>query len=308
MKLKIAYLCILALSYNQPKLCPNASWKSNATTFANNSTVGSNPRGIFVNTNNTVYVADSINKRIQVWRNGTVNLTTTIYVNSSTPQSLFVTITGDIFIGTTSGVVMWSLNATVAVPVMSFCGICWGLFIDITNTLYCSAPSVNQVVAKALNSNSNTMTTFGTGICGNASNMFCVPYGIFVNVNFDLYVADCGNNRVQLFKSGQSNATTIAGSGASGTIILGCPTGVVLDGDDHLFIVDHNNNRIVGSDASGFRCVVGCSGGGSAANQLLFPYTLNFDSYGNMFVTDSFNSRIQKFVLSSNSCGKCDDR
>ena len=253
-------------------------------------------------------MADYTNKRIQVWRNGSINLTT-ISTNSSSPYSLFVTITGDIFVGTDSSypVKMWSSNATVAVPIMSLCSACWSLFIDIASTLYCSAYSLNQVVAKSLNSDGNTMTTFGTGICGNTSNMLCSPCGIFVHINFDLYVADCGNDRVQVFKSGQSNATTIAGSGVSGTITLSCPTGVVLDGDDHLFIVDSNNHRIVGSDDNGFRCVVGCSGGGSAADRLTNPWSVSFDSYGNMFVADQGNSRIQKFVLSSNSCGKCDE-
>ena len=49
---------ILAVSYNQPKFCPSATWNPNATDFANISTVGSFPRGIFVDSNNTVYVAD----------------------------------------------------------------------------------------------------------------------------------------------------------------------------------------------------------------------------------------------------------
>ena len=242
-----------------------------------------------------------------MWRNGSIS-PTVLNTSSSAPYSLFVTITGDIFVGTSSSrVETWSSNATVAVPIISFCN-CWGLFIDIANTLYCSALSLNQVVSKSLNSDDNTMTTFGTGICGNTSNMLCSPHGIFVHINFDLYVADCGNDRVQMFKSGQSNATTIAVSGASGTITLNCPKGVVLDGDDHLFIVDSYHDRIVGSDASGFRCVVGCSARGSAANQLFQPQTISFDSYGNMFVADTYNNRIQKFVLSSNSCGKCNDR
>ena len=243
-----------------------------------------------------------------MWRNGSIS-PTTINTTSASPYTLFVTIIGDVFIGTNSSQVqMSSSNATVAVPVMSFCSRCSGLFIDIANTLYCSADLLHQVVAKSLNSNGNTMTTFGTGICGNASNMLCWPNGIFVHINLDLYVADCGNSRVQLFKSGQSNATTVAGNGASGTTTLRCPIGVVLDGDDHLFIVDYLNHRIVGSDANGFRCVVGCSGGGSAANQLWNPRSVSFDSYGNMFVADSGNNRIQKFVISSNSCGKCEDR
>ena len=248
-------------------------------------------------------MGDISNSRIQVWHNGSITPTRTINISSSSPNSLFVTITADTFIGAASRVEMWSVNATVAIPVLSFCT-CWGLFIDIANNLYCSGGSTHQVVAKSLNNNVNTMTTFGTGICGNASNMLCSPYGIFVHINFDLYVADCNNNRVQLFKSGQSNATTIAGSGASGTIPLSCPNGIVLDGDDHLFIVDKNNHRIVGSDGYGFRCVVGCSGSGSAADRLTNPWSVSFDSYGNMFVADYGNSRIQKFVLSSNSCGK----
>jgi hypothetical protein len=301
-------LCVSALSYNQPKFCPNASWNPNATTFADNSIVGINTYGIFVNTNNTVYVANQANDQILVWLNGSINLTTTIFSSSMSPVSLFVTITGDIFISNWyySRVEKWLLNATVAVPIMSTCTPCYGLFIDISDTLYCSTDSFHQVVARSLNSNGNTLTTFGTGICGNASNMLCHPHGIFVNINFDLYVADSGNNRIQLFKSGESNATTIIINGTSGNITLTNPTGVVLDADGYLFIVDSGHGRIIGSDVNGFRCVAGCSGAGSAAYQLILPNTLNFDSYGNMFVTDSGNNRIQKFILSTNSCGKCD--
>jgi hypothetical protein len=301
--------CVSALSYNQPKLCPNASWNPYATTFANNNTVGSYPVGIFVNTNNTVYVANRANGQILVWLNGSISPTTTVSTNSRWSLiSLFVTITGDMFIynGYNLRVEKWLLNATVGVPIMSIGCPCLGLFIDISDTLYCSMGDSSQVVARSLNSNGNTFTTFGTGICGNASNMLCNPCGIFVNINFDLYVADYFNNRIQLFKSGQSNATTIIINGASGTITLNGPTGVVLDADEYLFIVDNGNDRIIGSDVNGFRCVVGCFGNGSAANELLYPYTLSFDSYGNMFVTDQGNNRIQKFILSTNSCGKCD--
>ena len=106
------------------------------------------------------------------------------------------------------------------------------------------------------------------------------------------------NNRIQLFQSGQLNATTVAGNTSSTiTISLNCPTGIVLDADKHLFIVDNSNHRIVGSGPNGFRCLVGCNGtGGSASDQLSYPMSLSFDSYGNIFVTDTGNNRIQKFV------------
>jgi sugar lactone lactonase YvrE len=165
---------------------------------------------------------------------------------------------------------------------------------------------LNQVVTKSLNSGSNALTIVaGTGSAGSASNMLSSPYGIFVDINFDLYVADCGNNRIQLFQSGQLDATTVAGSGSSTTTItLKYPSGIVLDADKNLFIVDNGNNRIVGPGPNGFQCLVGCSGGGSVSNQLDSPQSMAFDNYGNIFITDMMNNRIQKFILLTQLCGK----
>src|SRR5207244_2151424 len=105
----------------------------------------------------------------------------------------------------------------------------------------------------------------------------------FVDINLDLYVADCGNDRVQLFHSGQLNGITVAGNGSIENISIACPTAIVLDADKHLFIVDQNNHRIVELGPNISRCLVGCSGYGSASFQLNYPQTLSFDSYGNMF-------------------------
>ena len=146
----------------------------------------------------------------------------------------------------------------------------------------------------------------GTGTAGFTSSMLDNPHGIFVDINFDLYVADCSNNRIQLFQLGRSNALTVAGSTAAGTITLNCPTAIVLDADKYLFIVDNGNHRVVGSGPDGFRCVVGCSGGGAAANQLYYPSCLSFDSYGNLYVADQGNSRIQKFIVLNKTLSKFD--
>ena len=131
------------------------------------------------------------------------------------------------------------------------------------------------------------------------------PRGIFVNTNFDLYVADRENHRIQRFPVGQYNGITMAGRGAAGTIDLHQPTGVFLDEDHYLFIVDSDNDRIIGSGPDGFRCVVGCSGTyGPASYQLGDPIYMAFDSYGNLYTTDNYNDRVQYFFLSTNSCSK----
>jgi tripartite motif-containing protein 71 len=225
------------------------------------------------------------------------------------PFALFVTITGDIYVdnGYYNGRVdKWAMGTNYSVPVMYVSSQCFGLFVDINNILYCSMRDLYQVVAKSLNSVSNVTTIVaGTGCSGSTSYMLNEPHGIFVDINLDLYVADSYNHRIQLFRSEQLGGTTVAGDESSSTTIsLNYPTGIILDANKYLFIVDSWNNRIVGSGPNGFRCLVGCSAGGSGSDQLVFPSALSFDSYGNMFVADWDNDRIQKFFLSTNSCGE----
>ncbi len=245
-----------------------------------------------------------------MWFNNSINPTRTISGDLLQPWSLFVTTSGDIYVdnaGWNNQVSKRTLNTNSSFDAMYIGAACYGLFVDINNTLYCSLHDLNQVVAKSLNNNSNTtIIVAGTNQSGSTSNLLHYPEGIFVDINFDLYVADYKNNRIQLFHLGQLNATTVAGNKSSNpTITLNGPAGIVLDADGYLFIVENNKNRIIGSGPNGFRCVAGCSGNGSASNQLSGPQTLSFDSYGNMFVTDWGNSRIQKFILLTNSSGKC---
>lgn len=299
----------LAISYNRPRFCGVPSWNSNGTTFANNSTIGANPSSLFISTNNTLYAVANTLNRVQVWYEGNMNPISIVSARFTRSYSIFVTNRGDMFIdnGFLYGQVdQLAINPTSITSAMSLTKACYGLFIDTNNTLYCSLTMLHQVVSRSLN---NALTALkgvaGTGCAGSASNMLSSPVGIFVDINFDLYVADLNNNRIQRFPPGQSNAITVAGSSAFGTITLYRPTSVVMDADGYLFIVDRGNYRIVGSGPSGFRCLVGCSNtNGSNSNQLSSPYAMAFDSYGNILVTDTSNNRIQKFSLKTDLCGE----
>ena len=295
---KYKNISCLGISYNQPKFAESAHWNQDGITFATSSTVGYYPRGIFINTKNTIYVADQYNGRIQIWLNDTVNVSQTISDNLSTPYSLFVTANDDIYIDNSylsNRIDKRVLDTNFSDITMYVRNKCYGLFIDINDNLYCSIYSLHQVVMKSLNSVSNMLTVVAGSTCyGSQSNMLNSPWGIFVDVNIDLYVADCGNNRIQLFSSDQLDGRTVAGSTAAGTITLSCPSGIVLDADKYLFIVDMNNHRIVRSGPDGFRCLIGCYGTGSSSNLLQYPTSMAFDRYGNIFVTDTDYSRIQK--------------
>jgi DNA-binding beta-propeller fold protein YncE len=200
----------------------------------------------------------------------------------------------------------WAWTSNASITAMNITGHCDGLFIDSNNTLYCSISSLNQVLKLSLNNSTKTAQVIAGNLSsGSNINMLNNPRGIFVDLNFNLYVADCGNNRVQLFQLGEFNATTVAGNDTTENLPLNCPTAVVLDADNNLFIVDNGNHRIIEVTPNNSRCIVGCSGNGSTSSQLSHPTTLSFDSYGNIFVTDQDNNRIQKFNLVTNSCGKC---
>lgn len=131
------------------------------------------------------------------------------------------------------------------------------------------------------------------------------PYGVFVDAQFNLYVADCSNDRVQRFGFQQSNGTTIAGNGTPNTIVLDCPTGIILDADGYYFISENYNKRLIASGPTGFRCIIGCaSTSGSSMQYFTSPQSLSFDSQGNIFVTDWNHGLVLKFILATNSCSK----
>ena len=260
--------------------------------------------------NNTIYVADRETGHILVWDENSTSPTKIISGDISKPCSLFVTSNGDIYIDNgevNNQVDKWISSTNTSVPVMNVNSSCGGLFVDINDNLYCSMSDHHQVVKGWLSGSAMASTTIvaGTGYPGSASNELSAPLGIFIDVNLDLYVADCNNDRVQLFQSGQSNGITVAGSASPDpTISLSCPSGVVLGSDKYLFIVDYHNSRIVGSGPNSFRCLVGCYGEGSESNQLIYPFSLSFDRSGNMFVTDQWNHRIQKFLILKISSSK----
>jgi len=297
------FFVVLTLSYNQPRFCLNTIWNSNATIFANRSFVGTQPYSIFVNSNNSIYLPNAITRQIHIWQNENhFSPTKTIESNSSYPVSLFVTTNGDIYVnnGRTNGRIdKWIIENETWILTMNVSSQCFGLFIDIYENLYCSMYHYHRVDKKW--SNDTTTIAAGTGVRGSSLDMLSNPWGIFVDVNLDLYVADCLNNQIKLFRLNQRNGTIVAGD--SSTIRLKYPSGIVLDGNQHLFIADQGNDRIIGSDENGFRCIFGCSVHGSSNYKLSSPYAISFDNYGNIYVTDLSNHRMQK-IVKNNICSK----
>lgn len=306
--MSIALSVLIAFSFNQPNFCPSTTWYTDAITFANSSYVGTEPYGLFVDVNNTIYVANRQNNFVLVWFGENIYPNYTLFGNLNGPLSLFATLSGDLYVdnGGNSQVNVWPKNKNTSTLAMTISSSCYSIFVDITNSLYCSMTTNHQIAKKWLGDNGTTLTVVaGTGGCGSTANAFCYPIGVYVDHSLNMYVTDCQNNRVQMFSLGQTNAITILGTGAPGTITLNCPNAITFDANGYIFVGDRANNRIIGSGPYGYRCIFGCSQvAGSATNQLNSPRQFGFDTYGNLYVADQYNYRIQKIILASNSCSK----
>ena len=245
------------------------------------------------------------------WRTDGTTLTKPMINDLIMPWSLFVTTDGTIYSDTgilTHNVKKWLFNETEGTVVMDIgTGFCVELFVDIINNVYCSLSTEHKIIKTLFDASENTSNVVitGKGSCGSDLDMLCAPAGIFVTTEFDLYVADYANHRIQLFESGQLTGETVMGDIKTLSIRLNCPISVIVDADGYLFVVDFNNNRIIRSNSNGFYCVVGCSGvAGTASDQLNQPFTAAFDSLGNIFVLDAGNHRFQKFTLMTNTDSK----
>ncbi|CAF1501052.1 unnamed protein product [Adineta ricciae] len=295
------------LPLNEPQLCHSASWNRRGIILTNQSTIKPTTQNIFITTNNTIYVTHSEEKKVLIWNDNDPTLTKSISGDIRNPRSLFVTSNGGIYIGndrTDPVVKRWTSKKNTFETVMNASHACYGLFIDITDTLYCSIFHEHQVVKKDLSDASFIhIPVAGTGNKGSAFDELYEPRGIFVDVNLDLYVADCGNHRVQLFRFGKKDAVTVAGSMSDElTVSLRNPIGIALDVNKYLFILDSGLDRIIGEGPYGFRCVIGCYES-SSSDQFISPMAMSFDLFGNMIIIDANKNRIKKFLL-ENLCGE----
>ncbi|CAF1335388.1 unnamed protein product [Adineta ricciae] len=114
------------------------------------------------------------------------------------------------------------------------------------NTFYCSVFWEHRVLDISLPSNNRSAIRItGTGVPGSGSYQADHRRGIFVDINFNLYVADRVINRIQSFRHEQFNEITMAGNNIPTGLRLNLPMDVILDGNEFLYIADTDNHRVI---------------------------------------------------------------
>jgi uncharacterized protein (TIGR03437 family) len=180
-----------------------------------------------------------------------------------------------------------------------------GLTIDASGNLYATS---GQNLIK-IDTTGNVTTIAGNNTAGYAgdggpatSAEFYNPYGIRVDSNGNIYVADGNNNRIRKITP-QGIISTVVGSGKGGFLGDGGqatkaeifhPNDVALDRQGNLYISDGQNGRIRVVDTSGEINTYAGGGGsledGPVTQAELAPVGLAVDSSGNLLVAE-FNFR-----------------
>ncbi len=236
------------------------------------------PRGVAVDSNNNIYIADFYNNAIR-------------RVTSTDGRINSYAGNGDLDLYGDNGA---ADKAAVPLPET--------IAIDPTGTqLY-----ILQVgIIRAVNLQSNVISTLGgsldVGFKGDggpvAGAMFAAPLDIHFAPNGDVYIADTSNYRVRKIAGGV--VTTVAGSDvkdnqAATSAYLNAPTSVGVSANGDLIISDTYNQRVrrVGSDGK----IVTISGDGipgSTAARVSLPAGVAFDQQGLLMFCDSGNDRIR---------------
>jgi DNA-binding beta-propeller fold protein YncE len=156
-------------------------------------------------------------------------------------------------------------------------------------------------------------TLAGTGVKGYqdgewSNALFCAPYGVAVDKEGNIIVADLGNHRIRLITP-QGQVSTLAGNGeegyqdGEGTVAqFRFPVGVAVDGGGNIIVADTENNCIrlitpqdhvstlAGTGEQGHQ-----DGEGTVAKFDL-PSDIAVDRDGNIIVADTMNRRIRKIT------------
>jgi len=152
--------------------------------------------------------------------------------------------------------------------------------------------------------NSSTSGEIVAGVGTNANNTLSSPYQMdYHQASESLYVSDYANSRIMHFKLGTPSGTMVAGTGvnAKNYTHLMSPVGVHFESlSNNLIITNNFGHNIVRwpLGATSWTLVAGDINGNSGTDSKRFnlPTVTTLDPMGNFYVADRNNQRIQLFM------------
>ena len=314
------YVLFLASSHI-PNISAIAKWAQNGITVAGGNGIGSGmnqlnqPYGLYVDDDQTVYIADYANHRIVEWKNGEtsgrvvaggnghgnrpdqLNSPVDVILDKKS-NSLIICDLGN------SRVMRWPRQNSTTGEVIISNIICWGLAMDGDGYLYVSDYSKGEVRRWKIGETSGIVVAGGNGE-GSRLDQLHRPYNIFIDQDQAIYVSDYSNHRVMKWTKGAEEGIIVGGDHGSGNGLtqISTPFGVFADQLGAIYVADHSNNRVMrcAKGATQGSVVVGGNGPGAQANEFSNPIGLSSDRQNNLYVVDCYNHRVQKFNIEASA-------
>ena len=239
-----------------------------------------NPSGLALDAEGNLFVADFSNHCIR----------------KITPGGVVSTFAGTGVPGAVNG---FRLSATFNHP--------YGLAIDREGNIYVGDVDNHRIRKISTDGTVSTFAGGGKGFADREGSLarFNQPYGVAVDSDLNVYVADSHNNRIRKITPGGS-VSTLAGNGHDGFVDgpaasaeFYVPIGVALDGAGNVFVGDEGNSSIrkitpggevitfVGNGNYSFSDGVGKNAEFNA------PGAIAIDGDGNLYVADYLNNCIR---------------
>ncbi|CAF1449807.1 unnamed protein product, partial [Rotaria magnacalcarata] len=272
------------------------------------------PRGLFVDDDEAVVIADWWNHRIMQWKNGdTTNGQVVAGGNGEGnglhqlkyPTDVLIDKETDSLIICDNGnqrVVRWSRRSSTTQGEILIDNIrCYGLAMDEQRYLYVSDWEKHEVRRYQLSEKNGILVAGGNGK-GDELNQLNYPRYLFVDRDHSVYdVSDRDNHRVMKWNKGAKEGMVVAGGQGQGRALtqLSYPYGIFVDTLGTLYVADSGNHRVMRwtQGAEQGTVIVGGNGAGAGANQFSVPFGLSFDRQGNLYVADHNNARVQRFSI-----------
>jgi sugar lactone lactonase YvrE len=301
-----------------PNIPPNAGWIEDGITIAGSQ--GSDkslkqldsPHGLYVDENQTVYIADSGNHRIVEWKSGgkigqvvaggngqgcrtdQLNKPTDVIADKAT-NSLIICDRWN------RRVMRWSCrNGTKSGETIIENISCWGLVMDDQRLLYVSDWKKNEVRRFRMGETEGIVVAGGNEQ-GDRLNQLSFPTYLSVDREQSVYVSDSHNNRVMKWMKDATEGIVVAGDrGESHDLTqMNGPQGLFVDSMGTVYVADRRNHRVLRwcKGVTQGDIIIGGNEGGEKANQLYMPEDLSFDRHGNLYVVDWGNNRAQKYSI-----------
>ncbi|WOC41108.1 FG-GAP-like repeat-containing protein [Polaribacter sp. HL-MS24] len=259
------------------------------------------PRGVFVDNEGNLYVAQVYDGNLKKYAPGDIEGEILIS-GLSQPIDVSVDVNGDIYVLEQGAhrVTKWSSEGSGGTVVAGGNGYGAelnqlynpsGFFIDTEGSIYIADTENHRIQKWAPGATEGVIVAGGNGSGGELNQLYN-PRGVAVDAQGNIYVADEAYGRVQKWAPDAIQGETLIQD-------LRQPQSVSIDGAGSLYVLERDNHSIKKYPSNSSTGILVAGGQrGSSANNLNYPHNFFVDEIGNIYVSDSENQRVQKYNFS----------